>query len=131
MGIKATASISITGWDEKPIHEVAGLPKLTHTSVTAAYQGELSGESRVEYLMMYREDGSASYIGLERFVGSINGKSGSITLQHNGVFEAGTAKGTCLVIAGSGTDGLRGLQGTASFISTSSGTRLELDFTIA
>jgi hypothetical protein len=128
---KALASLQIKAWDEKPIHEVAGLPKLTRASVTAVYSGDLVGESQVEYLMMYREDGSAVYVGLERFVGMIGSKSGSLTLQHNGVFEGGMAKGTSQVIAGSSTGELSGLQGTASFVSTSNSTALELDYVLA
>jgi hypothetical protein len=127
---KAVAALEITRWDENPIHEATGLPKLTRASVTAVYQGDLVGECQLEYLMMYRDDGSASYVGLERFVGRISDRSGSLTLQHNGVFEGDMAKGICVVIAGSGTGDLAGIQGSANFVSTASGTSVELEYTL-
>ena len=61
--------------------------------------------------MMYRSDGSATFVGLERIVGHVAGKAGSFVLQHTGVFENGVAKGSYFVIPGSGTEELRGLRG--------------------
>ena len=42
--------------------------------------------------MMYRSDGSATFIGFERIVGSLAGRAGSFVLQRTGVFENGMAK---------------------------------------
>jgi len=68
----------------------------------------------VEYLMMYRSDGSANFVGLERFVGRVGGKAGSFVLQRTGVFESGQAKESYAVIPGSGTGALHGLRGDGS-----------------
>ena len=73
--------------------------------------GDLEGEGRVEYLMMYRRDGSASFVGLERVVGRIAGKTGAFVLQRTGVFEGGQAKESYSVIPGSSTGELRDLEG--------------------
>jgi hypothetical protein len=61
--------------------------------------------------MMYRSDGSATFVGLERVVGGIAGKIGSFVLQRTGVFEDGQAKESYSVIPGSGTGELAGLVG--------------------
>ncbi len=61
--------------------------------------------------MMYRSDGSATFVGLERVVGRIAGKPGSFVLQRTGVFENGQAKESYSVIPGSTTGELRGLLG--------------------
>jgi len=61
--------------------------------------------------MMYRADGSAAFVGLERIVGRIAGKAGSFVLQRTGVFEGGAAKESYFVIPGSATGELRGLIG--------------------
>jgi hypothetical protein len=61
--------------------------------------------------MMYRSDGSASFVGLERVVGRLNGKSGSFVLQRIGTFEAGQAKESYSIVSGSGTGELRTLRG--------------------
>ena len=112
---QAKATFGIISWDEKPYSEIAGSPKLTRASVTKSYQGDIEGEGKVEYLMMYRSAGSASFMGLERVTGSIGGRSGSFVLQHNGTFEDGVAKVTLSVVPGSGTGDLRGLKGDGGF----------------
>ncbi len=107
----ASARFAITGWDEKPYSEAPDLPKLTRASVTKTYTGDIAGEGRVEYLMMYRTDGSATFVGLERVIGRIAGKAGSFVLQRTGLFEGGLAKESYFVIPGSATGELHGLVG--------------------
>src|SRR5215475_12218275 len=107
----AHARFAIKGWDEKPYSESQDLPKLTRATVTKTFTGDIEGEGRVEYLMMYRSDGSATFVGLERFVGRLGGKAGSFVLQRTGVFENGQAKETYSVVPGSSTGALVGLQG--------------------
>jgi len=107
----ASARFAIKSWDEKPYSEGENVPKLTRASVTKAYTGDIVGEGRVEYLMMYRSDGSAAFVGLERVVGRIAGKSGSFVLQRAGVFEDGQAKESYSVIPGSASGELQGLLG--------------------
>ena len=107
----ANARFAITKWDEKPYGEGEGLPKLTRATVTKTYTGDIEGQSQVEYLMMYRGDGSASFVGIERVVGRIGAKSGTFVLQRIGTFESGQATESYTVIAGSATGELQGLTG--------------------
>ena len=107
----ANARFAIKAWDEKPYSEGLGLRKLTRASVTKTFTGDLEGDGHVEYLMMYRDDGSATFVGLERVVGRIAGKVGTFVLQRVGTFEGGQAKETYSVVAGSATGELRGLRG--------------------
>jgi hypothetical protein len=111
----AKATFAVNAWDEKPYNEINGLPKLTRASVTKSYQGDITGEGKLEYLMMYRDDGSASFTGLERVVGSVAGRSGSFVLQHSGTFKDGVATVRLVVVPDSGTGGLRGLRGNGEF----------------
>jgi hypothetical protein len=110
----ANARFAIKSWDEKPYSEAEAKPKLTRASVTKTYEGDIEGDGRVEYLMMYRTDGSASFVGLEQFVGRVGGKSGTFVLQRTGVFESGQAKESYSVIPGSATGELQGLSGSGS-----------------
>ena len=64
---------------------------------------------------MYREDGSASFVGLERIRGQLGGRSGSFVLQHIGTFEDGIVRVALTVVPGSGTGKLAGLIGEGSF----------------
>jgi hypothetical protein len=107
----ANARFAIKSWDEKPHGEGQGLPRLTRASVTKTYTGDIEGEGQVEYLMMYRSDGTAAFVGLERVVGRMAGKPGSFVLQRTGVFEDGQAKESYSVIPGSGTGELQDLRG--------------------
>jgi hypothetical protein len=107
----ANARFAIKNWDEKSWGEGHELPRLTRASVTKTFTGDIEGEGQVEYLMMYRSDGSATFVGFERVVGRIGGKSGTFVLQRSGVFENGQAKESYSVIPGSATGELRGLRG--------------------
>ena len=107
----ANARFTIKSWDEKPYSEGENLPKLTRAAVAKTFAGDITGDGHVEYLMMYRSDGSATFVGLERVVGQVAGKTGSFVLQRTGVFENGMAKESYFVVPGSGTGDLRGLRG--------------------
>ena len=63
----AKARFVIQSWDEAPITDGEELPRLTRARVSKTFNGEVEGEGQVEYLMMYRGDKSASFVGLERF----------------------------------------------------------------
>ena len=107
----AQARFAIQTWDEKPYSEEQGSPKLTRAHVAKTFTGDLEGEGSVEYLMMYRSDGSATFVGLERVVGRLGGRTGGFVLERSGVFEGGMAKERYAVVAGSGTGELEGLTG--------------------
>src|SRR5439155_20764295 len=110
----ANARFAITKWNEAPYSEGPDQPRLTRASVTKTYTGDIEGEGQVEYLMMYRSDGSATFLGLERIVGRIGGKTGTFVLQRTGIFESGQAKESYCVIPGSATGDLQGLLGDGS-----------------
>ncbi|HJQ11628.1 MAG TPA: DUF3224 domain-containing protein [Gemmatimonadaceae bacterium] len=124
----ANARFAIKSWDEKPYSEGEGRPRLTRASVSKTFTGDIEGDSNVEYLMMYRADGSATFVGLERIVGQIAGKNGSFVLQRSGAFENGQAKESYSVIPGSGTGELRTLRGEGT---TSLGHATEYSFALS
>ncbi len=107
----ANARFAIKAWDEKPYSEGENLPKMTRAAVTKAFTGDIDGEGHVEYLMMYRGDGTATFVGLERITARIGGKAGTFVLQRIGVFESGQAKESYSVVPGSATGELAGLRG--------------------
>ena len=115
MKAHAKGTFELKAWDEKPFNEMNGMPKLTRASVIKSYQGEITGEGKLEYLMMYRDDDSATFVGLERVVGSVGARSGSFVFQHTGTFKGGVATVTLTVVSGSGTGDLNGLRGEGGF----------------
>ena len=124
----ANARFAIKNWEEKPYSEGQGLPKLTRASVTKTFIGDIEGEGQVEYLMAYRSDGSATFVGLERVTGRIGGKAGTFVLQRTGTFDNGQAKESYSVVPGSATGDLQGLQGEGS---TAVGHGLEHPFNLS
>jgi hypothetical protein len=110
----ANARFAIQSWDEKPYSAAEGEPRLTRARVTKTYTGDIEAQAEVEYLMMYRADGSAAFVGLERLAGRIGDRTGTFVLQRIGAFESGEAKESYHVIPGSGTGELQGLRGDGS-----------------
>lgn len=96
------ATFDVTSWDEKPFDEQGGTAKLTEAVVEKHYSGDVEGTSTTRWLMAYAPDQSAVFVGIERIVGSIGGRSGSLVLQHVGAFEAGAAKASLVVVSGTG-----------------------------
>jgi hypothetical protein len=113
--MKAHGTFEVKTWDEKPFTEMDGMPKLTSAAVIKSYEGDITGEGKLQYLMMYRADGSAIFVGLERVVGSLGGRPGSFVFQHTGTFEGGVATVTLVVVPGSGIGDLQGLRGEGGF----------------
>lgn len=112
----AKTTFEINSWEEKAYDESDGSPKLTRAQITKVYHGDIEAKSTVEYLMMYRLDGSASFVGFERVVGSIDGHSGSFVLQHEGSFKDGIVRVTMFVVSESGTGVLSGLRGESTYV---------------
>jgi len=116
MSTHATGTIEMKTWEERPYAEVEGAPKLARANGSDLYHGDIEGEATFEYLMMYRDDGSASFVGLERVVGRLGERSGSFVLQLSGSFEGGTVTSAWSVAPGSGTGELRGLRGEGGLV---------------
>jgi len=124
----ANARFAITSWDEKAYVEGKDQPRLTRASVAKKLTGDIEGESHTEYLMMYRPDGTATFVGLEHVVGRVAGKAGSFVMQRLGGFEGGQAKESYSVIPGSGTGELRAIRGEGK---SSVGHGMEHPFTLS
>jgi hypothetical protein len=99
-------------WDERTYAELPGGGKLTKATVAQKLTGELDGRSVTEFVMCYRPDGTASYLGQSHIEGTLSGRTGGFVLHGSGVFEGGAARWTSTVVPGSGTGELRGLGGT-------------------
>ena len=111
----AKARFQIVGWDEKTYEEIGDGAKLTQAKVSQTYEGEIKGTSSVEYLMSYAVDGTASFVGLERITGEVDGKSGTFVIQHLGSYSDGAARSSWSVLPGAGTGDLVNLRGDGGY----------------
>ena len=116
MSTTATGGYAGQTWDEHPYEGIEGEPKLTRAFVTNTFTGDIAGKGTLEYLMVYREDGSVPFLGLERVDGRIGDRAGSFVLRHEGTFTAGVAEARWSVVPGTGTGDLRGLRGEGGFV---------------
>jgi len=111
---KATGSFQLSSWNEETYHE-ADASKMTLATVTQSFSGDITGEGAVRWLMAYRDDGTARFVGMQRVEGTLAGRHGSFVLETAGDFDGQMARWTATVIPGSGTDKLTGLTGAGSF----------------
>jgi hypothetical protein len=129
MSAHASGTFTVKAWDEKPIAEMDGGGKLTRASVAGVYTGDIEGEGKSEVINCYRADGTAVFVGIERIVGRVGGRTGSFVLQTSGAFDGEEAKATLSVLSGSSTGDLAGLEGEGRFAaSRGQQGKLELDY---
>jgi hypothetical protein len=122
MGTQARATFEIENWDEQPYAELPGGGKLTRASVKQALSGDIEGEGDVEWLMCYRDDETAEFVGLQRVDGRLGELAGSFVLaQTEGSFDGKEARGRLTVVPKSGTGDLEGLTGTGEFVAPRGG----------
>jgi Protein of unknown function (DUF3224) len=100
------------GWDENTVDEFDDA-KITHASVKQAFAGVITGEAQISWDMFYAPDGTASFVGLQRIVGSIDDRKGSVVMQTTGTFDGKEAAGDWVVVGATGA--LASLSGTGEF----------------
>jgi hypothetical protein len=83
---RATGSFMLTSWNEETDHESQGRKK-TLASVTQDFSGDITGEGEVRWLMVYRDDGTARFVGTQRVDGTLGGRQGSFVLETTGDFD--------------------------------------------
>jgi Protein of unknown function (DUF3224) len=94
-----------------------GDPTVGRLAIDKKYQGDLEATSKGEMLATRTNvEGSAGYVAMERVTGTLNGKSGSFSLQHCGTMDRGVPNLSVTVVPDSGTGGLVGLTGVMAII---------------
>jgi hypothetical protein len=111
----SSCTFCMSRWDEETTREFPNGAKLTRAEVTQSYSGDMSGEGTVEYVMAYTPGSPVKFVGLELLTGTIGGRSGSVVIQHDGVFNGNTAHSSWFFVDGSGTDELISLHGSGSY----------------
>ncbi len=114
--LTAKGSRELKNWEEKTYSEVQEGAKLANSTAFNSFHGDIEGEAKLEYLLIYFADGSASFTGLEQVTGKIGSRSGSFVLRHEGKFENMTADVTFSVVPRSGSGDLNGLLGEGHFV---------------
>jgi hypothetical protein len=88
---------------------------LGRMAIDKQFHGDLEGTSKGEMLTAGTAmKGSAGYVAIERVNGTLDGKTGSFALQHNGTMNRGAPSLVINVVPDSGLGELEGLTGTMS-----------------
>jgi hypothetical protein len=101
--------------NEDPYEQLDGGGKLTRASGEQTYTGDIEGRGTVQWLMSYRPDGTAHFLGIWHLTASIDGRDGSAVIESVGEFDGKASTGTWTVVEGLGGGGLMDLRGSGTF----------------
>ena len=101
----ASGTFKVSGMNEEPYQELENGGKLTRATGDQAYDGDIGGTGAVQWLMSYRGDGTAHFVGIWRITGSIDGRSGSFVVESTGEFDGRASAGSFRRSRPSSSDG--------------------------
>ncbi|HYH12907.1 MAG TPA: DUF3224 domain-containing protein [Thermomicrobiales bacterium] len=104
-----TSSFTPSNWNEEDIQGAAHALRHTNVHYGVSYFGEISGTSSIDLVMVYRPDGTVPFVGYEFFEGSLGPHSGTVVLEHRGLFEGEEATSELSVVPGTATGALADL----------------------
>jgi Protein of unknown function (DUF3224) len=105
---------------------------LGRMSIDKQFHGDLQGTSKGEMLSAATAvKGSGAYVAIERVSGTLNGRSGTFALQHNGTMTRASPQLTVSVVPDSGTGQLTGLAGKMTIKITDGKHFYEFEYTLA
>jgi Protein of unknown function (DUF3224) len=106
----ATGTFKITGGGEDAYDEADAL-RLTHANGTQSFTGDIEGDGAVHWLMVYRPDKTARFVGLQRITGTLDDRRGSFVLTAEGEHDGSSSRIRWQVVEGSGSGDLAGITG--------------------
>jgi hypothetical protein len=112
---KAKGSFKISSFNEDTYEDRSEGAKLTHAWGDQTFSGDIEGSGQVHWLMSYRPDKTARYVGLQRIDGQIGGRKGSFIIEATGDFDGAASRGTWSVVPRSGTGDLAAIGGRGTF----------------
>ena len=127
----ARGSMSVDIEGEPPFLDQDGL-KLNRNLVRKGFSGDMVGSSEAQMIAAFTgTPGSAGYVAIEHFEGTVGGMSGSFVLQHSGVMDRGNARLTVTIVPDSGAGELAGISGTLEIDNDQGQHTYVLDYEIA
>ncbi|MAD17205.1 MAG: hypothetical protein CL579_14195 [Alteromonadaceae bacterium] len=96
--------------------------------IDKTYQGDLVGKGIGQMISKRTDNGVAVYFAIEEFEGTLQGKSGTFTLLHNGKMSAEVQSLDIAILEGSASGELTGLTGAMRITQQDGKHSYELDF---
>lgn len=129
-----TGTFTVTDFAPQPFTPTVetGLPT-GYVLMRKEFAGAISGSAQTQFLFAYDEEHGGTYVAMESFSGSIDGRSGTCNIAHSTTTSSGADRSAELlvIVPGSGTGGLVGISGTGSIVIDPDGTHhLNLDYAL-
>ncbi|MDE1178540.1 MAG: DUF3224 domain-containing protein [Edaphobacter sp.] len=102
-------------------------PGIARHLLDKQFHGDLDATSKGEMLSSGGSNGTGGYVAIEVVTGNLAGRAGSFALQHSGTMKPGSFTLTIVVVPGSGTGQLAGIDGKMN-ISIAPGGKHSYDF---
>lgn len=112
---KAIGQFKITGGHEETYADRKP-GRLTRSGGAQAFSGDIEGTGRIEWLMCYRGDRSAEFVGMQQIEGTLDGRTGEFVMTSTGTHDGVRSKGTWTVVSGSGNGDLSGIIGNGTWV---------------
>ena len=102
-----TFEVKLTPQDDQPAD-----PSMGRMTFDKQWSGDITGASKGQMLTGGDvKTGSAGYVAIEKFTGTVKGRKGSFIFQHSATMTAGHGDLTITVVPNSGTEELKGITG--------------------
>ena len=107
--------LTVSGSFEVKLEPQEDSVKVGRTSIDKQYEGDLAGTGKGQ-MLSHREpnSGSAVYVALEHFEGSLSGKKGGFSLYHVGTMKGSGSTLEVKIVDESGYGELEGISGNMS-----------------
>ncbi|MGH7862838.1 MAG: DUF3224 domain-containing protein [Candidatus Dormibacteraceae bacterium] len=109
--MQAEGSFEVTSWAEEQAGGLDETGKVTRATFGQRFTGGIEAETVADMVMTYRDDGTAEFVGYQRFQGRLGDRAGSFVLTATGAFDGSDARTRFEVVPGSGRGQLVGLNG--------------------
>lgn len=111
---KAIGQFKITGGREETYSE-RNPGRLTRAGGTQAFSGGIEGTGRIEWIMCYRGDRTAEFVGIQEIDAMIDGRRGAFVLTSVGSHDGIRSKGSWTIVPRSGNGDLAGIMGNGTW----------------
>jgi hypothetical protein len=129
---KARGKFTVESGGEDAYEMLDNSVRLTHANGTQTFTGDIKGDGAVHWLMLYRGDKTAQFVGMQRISGTIGGRRGTVVLAATGVHDGKGSRISLDVVPGSGSAELEGLTGKGKLENPGGKTgTYELDYSFA
>ena len=127
---KARGKFTVESGGEDPYEALDDGIRLAHAYGRQTFTGDISADGAVHWLMLYRADKTARFVGLQRLSGTIGKRRGTVVLTASGDHDGKGSTIDLEVAAGSGSGDLAGMSGTGKLVITGRTGTYQLDYRI-